>query len=117
MIGWGGKKIEIPFGIASSPRSQVFSPAQFPALWPFSPRDFERQDPSEDSLFYMEPRMVTHIDDGAISAIRNFYMLQFSLAPPGFSVLDLCSSWISHYPENMQASRVAITGMNEEELK
>eukprot|EP00435_Cladocopium_sp_Y103_P042230 s350_g11.t1 len=31
-----------------------------------------------------------------------------------YSVLDICSSW-SHYPENLKAKRVAITGMVEEE--
>merc|ERR1719401_609152 len=58
-----------------------------------------------------------HIDDDAIGAIRDFYGLHFAQAPQGdFSVLDLCSSWVSHYPEELRAKRVAITGMVEREL-
>merc|ERR1712007_52672 len=32
------------------------------------------------------------------------------------AVLDICSSWISHYPRDLRARRVAITGMNQREL-
>jgi hypothetical protein len=31
-------------------------------------------------------------------------------------VLDICSSWVSHYPEGFTAGRVAGLGMNEPEL-
>merc|ERR1712060_838579 len=66
---------------------------------------------------YDEPRFVTHIDDGTIGVIREFYALQFARAPQGeHSVLDICSSWISHYPKELKAKRVAITGMVEKEL-
>ena len=59
-----------------------------------------------------------HIDDGFIGALKEFYALQFSQATQGkYSVLDICSSWISHYPEKLGAKRVAITGMNVPELK
>merc|ERR1719401_2576100 len=58
-----------------------------------------------------------HIDDDAIGAIRDFYGLHFAQAPQGeYSVLDVCSSWVSHYPDGLRAKRVAITGMVEREL-
>ncbi|CAE7318269.1 bioC [Symbiodinium natans] len=69
------------------------------------------------ALWVLKPRFVTHIDEDAIEAIRNFYDVQFAQAPQGeYSVLDICSSWISHYPEKLKAKRVAITGMVEQEL-
>ena len=36
---------------------------------------------------------------------------------PGSDVLDICSSWVSHYPQNLKLGRVAGTGMNERELR
>eukprot|EP00667_Euglena_gracilis_P007386 EG_transcript_7458 len=90
----------------------------FPAEWPYIAEDFYRIDESDDGNFYDAPRFVTHIDDGAIAAIRTFYGAVFSQAPQGeYSVLDMCSSWISHYPKDLNAKRVAITGMNEAELR
>ena len=35
----------------------------------------------------------------------------------GADVLDICSSWVSHYPQNLRLGRVAGTGMNERELR
>ena len=60
---------------------------------------------------------VTHIDDLAIEAYRTF--LAASIFPPsgsGAAILDLCSSWISHYPKGYQGARIAGLGMNEAEL-
>lgn len=59
----------------------------------FDERFFERSDPSSDGLFYAQPRLVTHIDDGAIEAVGEIYD---SLGIDG-RVLDLMSSWISHF--------------------
>ena len=53
-------------------------------------------------------RFVTHIDDAAINSIKTFYKAVFDQAPQGeYSVLDLCSSWISHYPDDLNASMPA----------
>lgn len=117
MPGWQGKKLTVPFAISNSPVSQVFENPRWPAAWPYREADFRRQDESDDGNFYERPRFVTHIDDSSIGAIRDFYALQFAQAPQGeFSVLDICSSWISHYPNDVRARRVAITGMVEGEL-
>ena len=35
----------------------------------------------------------------------------------GADVLDICSSWVSHYPQDLKLGRVAGTGMNERELR
>ena len=54
-----------------------------------------RMDEAPDEEFYRTPRIVTHIDEGAIAAVTQLYREYF---PPGGLVLDLMSSWISHLP-------------------
>jgi SAM-dependent methyltransferase len=71
---------------------------------------FARADPSPDPLFYGEPRLVTHIDAGAIAAVGALYD---ELELDG-EVLDICSSWVSHF--NAAPERLVALGMNETEL-
>ncbi len=77
------------------------------------PRAFDKADPTPDSLFYAQPRFVTHIDDGAQRAVTALYR---TVLREGGVILDLMSSWISHLPEEMAFQRVIGHGMNEEEL-
>src|SRR5688572_11288840 len=77
---------------------------------PFPDGFFARGDPTADERFYSFPRFVTHIDDGAIEAVGALYD---ELALTG-DVLDLCSSWVSHFREAPR-SLVAL-GMNADEL-
>lgn len=79
----------------------------------FPPGAFDKADPSADPLFYAEPRFVAHIDDGAIAAVTEIYR---HTLPPGGVILDLMSSWISHFPEKTAFGRVIGHGMNAEEL-
>lgn len=117
VTGWQGSKITVPHADADSAVSKSLQNWFPPPEWPYGANDFRRRDESNDSLFYSEPRMVTHIDDEAIQALKDFYRLQFAQAPRGkFSVLDMCSSHLSHYPKDLKAKRVAITGMNQKEL-
>lgn len=37
--------------------------------------------------------------------------------PAGADVLDLCSSWVSHYPTDLPMGRVVGVGMNDAELR
>jgi SAM-dependent methyltransferase len=74
---------------------------------------FDRQDESSDELFYVLPRMVTHIDDATIHALTQFYR---DTLPVGGDVLDLMSSWVSHLPGELGLRRVAGLGMNAQEL-
>lgn len=71
---------------------------------------FSRQDESSDTEFYSFDRFVTHIDDDAITAIGELYD---ELELTG-DVLDICSSWISHF--STAPEHLAITGMNAAEL-
>mmetsp|Transcript_10552 Transcript_10552/g.23580 ORF Transcript_10552/g.23580 Transcript_10552/m.23580 type:complete len:294 (-) Transcript_10552:285-1166(-) len=88
----------------------------FPPEFPFSPKDFTRQDESDDVVFYKQARLVTHIDDKAIEVLTKYYA---ETIKPGSDILDICSSWISHFPTEFpetMGKRVGL-GMNGPELK
>ena len=78
-----------------------------------SPELFRRLDESPDAEFYAVPRLVTHIDDGAIASVTQLYRERL---PAGAAVLDLMSSWVSHLPPEVEYRRVVGLGMNAEEL-
>ena len=69
-----------------------------PALSPFKPEHFAREDSADDALFYVPERLVQHLDDDGRAAITAFYAEHL---PAGGRVLDLMSSWISHLPQDM----------------
>ena len=62
----------------------------------------------------MQPRLVVHIDEGAIAAVGKVFR---SLIPPGSVVLDLMSSWRSHWPAGHPRARLAGLGMNGAEME
>ena len=74
---------------------------------------FAKLDAEPDELFYEPARLVTHIDDGAIAALTEFYR---SMLPAGGVILDLMSSWVSHLPPEIRFAEVIGHGMNREEL-
>ncbi len=80
---------------------------------PLAPEHFARVDPSDDARFYAQPRLVTHIDDGAIAIIGE---VLGELIPPDATILDLMSSWKSHLPPHVHPKRVVGLGMNAVEL-
>ncbi len=80
----------------------------------FPPGFFARDDESDDGGFYGFDRFVTHIDDGAIAAVGALYAELGLSGPASGPVLDICSSWISHFPDKPE--RLVITGMNANEL-
>lgn len=80
----------------------------------FPPGFFTRQDESDDADFYSFDRFVTHIDDGAIAAVGALYE-ELGLTGDDVDVLDICSSWISHFPSKPR--RLVVTGMNAAELE
>lgn len=80
------------------------------------PGFFDRDDPSPDDRFYAPPRLVTHIDDGAIAAVGALYaeLGIDGTAPEPRLVLDLMSSWVSHF--RAPPTELTVLGMNEVEL-
>jgi SAM-dependent methyltransferase len=78
------------------------------------PNAFDKQDGTDDAEFYAEARLVTHIDEGAIAALTDFYR---QTLPVGGSLLDLMSSFVSHLPDDIGYAAVVGHGMNLEELE
>jgi SAM-dependent methyltransferase len=76
----------------------------FPEGW------FDRQDERPDTEFYAQPRLVTHLDDAAISAVSDLYA---ELGLDG-DVLDLMSSWVSHL--RTAPASLTVLGLNAVEL-
>lgn len=83
------------------------SPNQYP------PELFRRQDETDDSLFYAEPRLVVHIDYPAIGAISAYLGEEL---PPDGVILDLMSSWRSHLPPDLPVRRLIGVGLNQVEM-
>ena len=79
----------------------------------FPPGAFEKEDGSDDAAFYAYPRLVTHIDEAAITALTGFYR---QVLPAGGVLLDLMSSWVSHLPDDVAYAEVIGHGMNADEL-
>ena len=77
---------------------------------PFPAGFFDRMDEGDDAAFYAPPRLVTHIDDDAIAAVGALY----EELGVDRDVLDLMSSWVSHFVSKPRWLRVL--GMNAAEL-
>lgn len=77
----------------------------------FPPGFFDRSDPAPDPAFYGPPRLVHHIDEGAVTAVGATYA---DLGIDG-EVLDLMSSWVSHF--RAPPRRLTVLGMNQAELE
>lgn len=110
--------IEADVGMSFPSKSldaQLFA-KPWPEAWPFPPQAFARQDESDDADFYGTPRFVYHVDEGAVRALTHYYKQSIA---PGSAILDICSSWVSHYPSDFSEtmSRIAGTGMNALELE
>jgi len=71
---------------------------------------FTRADERPDAEFYAPPRLVTHLDDEAIREVGRMYR---DLGISG-DVLDLMSSWISHF--DPPPACLTVLGMNAVEL-
>ena len=80
----------------------------------FSAQYFQRMDEDDDSLFYQQARKVVHIDDGAIAAVSRLFQ---EMVPADSVILDLMSSWRSHWPEGHPKARMVGLGMNREEME
>ena len=95
-------------------------PVRLVKEWPekvyFKPEDFLRADQQDDGSFYAIPRFVYHIDEPAVASLTQYYR---KVIPHGSSILDICSSWVSHYPLEFPSvmKRISATGMNALELK
>ena len=74
---------------------------------------FAKQDSTDDALFHVPVRLVTHIDDAAIAVLGAFYRRAL---PRHGVTLDLMSSWVSHLPAELPVRELIGHGMNAREL-
>jgi SAM-dependent methyltransferase len=88
--------------------------------WPdepsFIPEDFFRADQNDDKFFYTVPKLVYHIDEPAVAALTQYYRANIA---KGSNILDICSSWVSHYPLEFPETmnKICGTGINGLELQ
>ena len=108
-----GFRYPMPWPLGSSMAEKVLENPKFPPEWCFTDEDFKRQDETDDKVFYNQPRLCYHIDDGAVGALTKYYAENIK---DGEDVLDICSSWVSHYPKEWKGGNVVGLGMNEYEL-
>ena len=80
---------------------------------PYPKGSFRREDETDDGLFYVEPRLVVHIDEQAIEAVAGYFG---SVLPPGGVILDLMSSWRSHMPDDLPIGKLVGLGLNAVEM-
>lgn len=82
---------------------------------------FGRLNSSPDSIFYTDPRFVEHVDSNAVDLITRYLSSGGDVLKKKDAVLDLCTSWTSHIEpstvQELQLTRVAGLGMNEEEMR
>lgn len=103
----------------STPYEFPVTPVRLVKEWPdgppFKQEDFFRADQIDDSSFYTVPKLVYHIDEPAVAALTQYYRKNI---PKGSDVLDICSSWVSHYPLEFPKTmgNICATGMNGLEL-
>ncbi|XP_024966395.1 uncharacterized protein LOC112506515 [Cynara cardunculus var. scolymus] len=118
MAGKSGTSSFIASARTKGAVEQILQNVEWPEKFPFKEEDFQRFDESSDLVFYESPRFVTHIDDPAIAALTKYYKEVFPPSnTPGVALLDMCSSWVSHFPAGYKQERIAGMGLNEEELK
>ncbi|KAG7354855.1 type 11 methyltransferase [Nitzschia inconspicua] len=104
----------------STPYSFPVSPIRLVKEWPetppFRPEDFSRSDSNDDGWFYKVPRLVYHIDEPAVASLTQYY--RNNIAPKS-DILDICSSWVSHYPLEFPETmgKICATGMSSLELQ
>ncbi|WOH08911.1 hypothetical protein DCAR_0728362 [Daucus carota subsp. sativus] len=118
MAGHFGGKSFLASARQKSEVDKILENVEWPEQFPFKEEDFQRFDESPDTVFYDAPRFVTHIDDPAIAALTKYYSQVFPPSnTPGIAILDMCSSWVSHFPAGYKQERIAGMGLNDEELK
>ncbi|KAL1500516.1 hypothetical protein AB1Y20_013172 [Prymnesium parvum] len=123
---YGGKRLELLVrrftGVGDPawtyPRRDLSSRlfATFPPKWPYDAAEsFRRIDEQPDAAFYEVPRLVYHIDEASVCALTRYYD---DTIQDGSDVLDICSSWVSHYPLSFPERMRSIvgTGISEVEL-
>ena len=94
--------------------------------WSNSPGFFRRLDETDDGDFYIDPKLVEHIDENAVKILTQYHQktidkIKTKNSNNDINILDLCSSWVSHIGQIDSLDpdhkvKVWGLGMNEVEL-
>ncbi|XP_042029288.1 uncharacterized protein LOC121776197 isoform X2 [Salvia splendens] len=93
--------------------SSVLNPSGEIKRTVLTPEGRTKLNPLPDREFYASPRFVKHVDEKFISNLRDLYG---QILRPEMEILDLCSSWVSHLPDEVVYERVVGHGLNAQEL-
>jgi len=75
----------------------------WPSEFPYSRAELTPEQAGSDGSFYLLPKFVHHAGEECRASLRDFYSVALPTQGTG-AVLDLCSSWTSHYPEGWCAA-------------
>ena len=81
-----------------SPQESLLSDHLFSASFSFSCEDFGRENEQNDDIFYAIPCFNYHLSAPGRASLELYFR---ELLEGGESVLDVCSSWVSHLPFGM----------------
>ena len=97
-----------------SAASRALDGYAWPAEFPYSERDLTPDWAGKDGLFYFYPKFVQHAGEECRASLTRFY--ECALPAEDGDVLDLCSSFTSHFPKGWKARRCVALGLNPLEL-
>lgn len=78
------------------------------------PANWRRVDESDDGNFYVDPRLVVHVDENFIETLGRFFAEHL---PPDSTILDIMSSYKTHLPASYSRGKVIGLGMNAAEMQ
>ena len=106
--------LEVPHA-RLSPNSRALDGVSWPEAFLYSKKDLTPDWDGKDGMFYALPKLGHHAGEECRSSLTKFY--ECALPPSGTGdVLDLCSSFTSHYPDKYKAKRCVALGLNALEL-
>lgn len=101
-----------------SPASRALDSSDWPEAFPYTAKDLTPMMAGNDGFFYFLPKFVQHAGEECRDSLTRFYEAVLPASGEG-DVLDLCSSWTSHYPSGWRPSpprRCVALGLNPLEL-
>ena len=81
----------------------------------YGPEAFRREDEGDDRLFYATDRLVSHLDELAITTVERLIAALVVEEHP--AILDLMASWDTHLPASLHPERLVGLGLNGNELE
>ena len=106
--------LSVPHARPTTPSTRALSEVNWPEQFPYSTSDLTPEWDGKDQSFYLIPKFGHHAGEECRESLTKFYAAL--LPPEDGQVLDLCSSFTSHYPKGWQGKRCVAIGLNALEL-